>query len=170
MPSSSDRETPKKAVKGRPTKEQSRHDFCRVCRCNLKIFTAILNVGFQRRICSRSPNEWKWKNVVWLIWSRNLIFAFGFEECFAKQNTRDIKLFLKAVVRIVRTSTPARSDCKASIVGLQGIYFGNRDQQSCKTSPILIIDRTLTSSCQRSGISQSYFCVVRATHNSNPWA
>ena len=78
--------------------------------------------------------------------------------------------FRRLLAEILRTSTPARSDCKASIVGLQGIYFGNRDQQSCKTSPILIIDRTLTSSCQRSGISQSYFCVVRATHYSNPWA
>ena len=170
MPSSSDRETPKKAVKGRPTKEQSSNDFCRVCRCNFKIFTAILNVGFRRRIYLRSPNERMWKNVVWPIWSRNLIFAFGFEECFAKQNTWYIKLFPKAVGRIVRTSTPARSDCKASIVGHQGIFFRNRDQQSCKTSPILIVDRKLTSGYQRSGISQSYFCVVRAAHNSNPWA
>ena len=152
MPSSSDHKAPKKAVKGRPTKEQSCNDFCRVCRYNFKIFTAILNIGFWRRIYLRSPNRRKWKNVVWPIWSRNLIFAFGFKECFAKQNTWYIKLFPKAVGRIVRTSTPARSDCQASIVWLQGIYFGNRDQQSCKTSPILIIEGTLTSSCQRSGI------------------
>ena len=59
---------------------------------------------------------------------------------------------------------------KASTVELQGIYFGNLDQQSCKTSPMVISNCTLTSGCQRSGISQSYFCVVRATHNSNPWA
>ena len=170
MLSSSDRKTPKEAVKGRPTKEQSCNDFCRVCWCNFKIFTAILNVGFRKRICLRSLNERMWKNVVWPIWSRNLIFAFRFEECFAKQNTWYIKLFPKAVGRIVRTSMPARSDCKASIVWLQGIYFGNQDQQSCKTSPIRIIDRTLTSGCQRSGISQSYSCVVRATHNFNPWA
>ena len=170
MPSSSDHETPKKAVKLRPMKEQSCNDFCHVCRCNFKIFTAILNVGFRRRIYLRSPNERKWKNVIWLIWWRSLIFAFGFEECFDKQNTWYIKLFPKAVGRIARTSTPTRSVCKASIVGLQGIYFGNRDQQSCKTSPIVISNRMLTSGCQRFGISQSYFCVVRATHNSNPWA
>ena len=151
MPSSSDREAPKKAVKGRPTKEQSCNDFCRLCRCNFKFFTAIWNVGFRWGIYLRSPNERKWKNVVWLIWSRNLIFAFGFEEYFAKQNTWNIKLFLKAVSRIARTSTPTRSNCKASIVGLQGIYFGNRDQQSCKTSQIVVIDHT-TSGCQRSGI------------------
>ena len=136
----------------------------------LKFFTAILNAGFRRRIYLRSPNERKWKNVVWPIWSRNLVFAFGFEECFAKQNTWYVKLFPKALGRIARTSTPARSDCKASMVALPGIYFGNRDQQSCKMSPILIIDRTLTSGCQRTGISQSYFCVVRAAYNSNPWA
>ena len=134
------------------------------------IFTAIWNVWFRWGIYFRSPNERKWKNVVWLIWSRNLTFAFGFEKYFAKQNTWNIKLFPNAVSRIARTSTPARSDCKASIAGLQGIYFGNPDQQSCKTSLIVIIDRTLTSGCQRSGISQSYFCIVRATHNSNPWA
>ena len=38
MSSSSDRETPEKAVKGRPTKKQSCSDFCRVCRCNFNSF------------------------------------------------------------------------------------------------------------------------------------
>ena len=38
MSSSSDRETPKKAVKGRPRKENSCNDFYRVCRCNFKCF------------------------------------------------------------------------------------------------------------------------------------
>ena len=38
MSSSSDHETPKKAVKGRPRKENSCNDFCRVCRCNFKCF------------------------------------------------------------------------------------------------------------------------------------
>ena len=38
MLSSSDHETPKKAVRGRPTKEQSCNDFFQVCRCNFKSF------------------------------------------------------------------------------------------------------------------------------------
>ena len=42
MSSSSDRETPKKAVKGRPRKENSCNDFCRVCRCNFKCFYGCL--------------------------------------------------------------------------------------------------------------------------------
>ena len=42
MPSSSDRKTPKKAVKGRPTEERSCNDFCCVWRGNFKIFTVIL--------------------------------------------------------------------------------------------------------------------------------
>ena len=109
MTSSSDREASKKAVERRPTKEQSCNDFCRFSRRNFKIFTAIWNVGFRWGIYLRSPNYPKWKNVVWPIWSRNLIFAFGFEEYFAKQNCWYIKLFPKAVGRIARPSTPARS-------------------------------------------------------------
>jgi len=53
MSFSSDRETPKKAVKGRPTKEQSCNDFCRVCRCNFKSFYG----DFKRRVSTENLFE-----------------------------------------------------------------------------------------------------------------
>ena len=40
----------------------------------LDVFTAILNVELRRRIYLRSPNEWEWENVIWPIWSENLVF------------------------------------------------------------------------------------------------
>ena len=58
MSSSRDHETPKKAVKERPTKEQSCNDFCRVCRCNFKSFYGdverrVLTENFTRPFFSR---------------------------------------------------------------------------------------------------------------------
>ena len=53
MSSSSDRETPKKAVKGRPSKENSCNDFCRVCRCNFKCFYG----DFKRRVSTENLFE-----------------------------------------------------------------------------------------------------------------
>ena len=41
--------------------------------------------------------------------------ALGFVDCFAKQNTTYIKLFRKAVDRIVMKLPPVRSDSQASI-------------------------------------------------------
>ena len=74
MSSSSDRETPKKAVKGKPTKEQSCNDFCCICRCNFKRFYG----NFKCRVLAENlfeiSNEREWKNVVWPIWSQNLVF------------------------------------------------------------------------------------------------
>ena len=43
MSSLSDRETTKKAVKGRPTKEQSCNEFSPVCSCNFKSFYGDFN-------------------------------------------------------------------------------------------------------------------------------
>ena len=53
MSSSSDRETPKKSVKGRPRKENSCNDFCRVCRCNFKCFYG----DFKRRVSTENLFE-----------------------------------------------------------------------------------------------------------------
>ena len=93
-----------------------------------------LNVGFWRRIYLQTSGSGK-------------MWQMGHGTCFfwllVDINYGYIKLFPMALGKLAGTSTPARSDCKASIVGLQEIYFGNRDQQSCKTSPIVISDRTL---------------------------
>ena len=131
MPSSSDREPLKRLWKEDRQKNNRVTNFAAFVDA---IFTAIWNVWFWWAIYLRSPNERKWKNVAWPIWPRNLIFAFGFKECFAKQNTEYIKLFPKAAGRIARTSTLARSDCKASICSGSGPRLQeNRDKQSCKT-------------------------------------
>ena len=155
-------------MKGRPTKKESCNDFCRVCRCNFKILYVRV---FIRRVSTEHLSPYAVEKCrladlvtelgfciwVWgmLCQTNHLIYQALSEGYW--QNCEAINSCEKPV-------------CKASIVALQGIYLENRDQQSCKTSPMVNSNRTLTSGCQRSGISQSYFSVVRATHNSNPWA
>lgn len=51
--SSSAAETPKKSLKGRPLKEPSINDFCRVCRCNFKNYYGV----FSRRVSTENLFE-----------------------------------------------------------------------------------------------------------------
>ena len=74
MSSSSDRETPKNAVKGRPTKEQSCNDFCRVCRCNFKSYYG----DFNHRVLTESLFETSKRAVVGKCRLADLVTEVGF--------------------------------------------------------------------------------------------
>lgn len=50
---SSSSETPKKSVKGRPAKESSVDDFCRVCKCNFRNYYG----DFKRRVSTENLFE-----------------------------------------------------------------------------------------------------------------
>ena len=74
MSSSSDHETTKKAVKGRPTKKQSCNEHCRVCRCNLKSFYG----DFNRIVLTENSFAISKRAGVWKFCLADLVTELGF--------------------------------------------------------------------------------------------